>query len=67
MSTIRLAGFESIETGFAFHEPDALGGAEVPDLDEFQAAAAAAAFAGLDSDAFPGDCLGGGAHSDNCS
>ena len=55
MSTVRLGGFESIETGFAFHEPDTLGGAEVADLDEFEAPVAAAAGAGLDADANPGD------------
>ena len=42
MSTVRLGGFESIETGFAFHEPDALSGSEVGYLDEFEAPVAAA-------------------------
>ncbi len=55
MSTMRLRGFGSIDTGFAFHEPDALSGAEVADLDEFEAPVAAAAGAGLDADALPGD------------
>ena len=67
MSTIRLAGFGSIDTGFAFHEPDTISGAEVADLDEFQAAVAATAGAVWDADAFPRDRFGGGAHSDNCS